>query len=505
MVKHLGRKKHKSKRLTIHTKLKIRKKSLEKDRKLRKAARQRSRALGGKKILKKDPGIPNLFPFKEKLLRKAMKKRDEEERMREEMKQRRKEMRAAKKGKTVADVVAEASARQAEHEVKETMRQQDEAAAGNKREMDVARRTRRQFFSQLKSVCNQADVIIEVLDARDPLGCRARAVEAAILGKDPSKRIILLLNKIDLIPLAITEKWLAYLRHEFPCVAFKASTQQQRSKFSRRKGRATKVSQKDLAGSGCVGADTLLQLLKNYCRNRGIKTAITVGVIGYPNVGKSSVINSLKRSKAASVSAQPGHTKKLQEVTIDSNVKLLDCPGIIFDDKTDQTSQDGLLLRNCLRADEMTDPVRSVEAMLRRVGPRKFHEIYQLEHFSSSEEFLRLMAAKKGKLRKGGAIDINATAHSILQDWNAGKIPFFTDPPAREVHAEEKGSATIVADWGKEFEFEDIADSEKNAISGVMRVSNDVSDFVQLEDNSMQLEDNTSSMQIEDEDDDPDL
>ena len=76
------------------------------------------------------------------------------------------------------------------------------------------------------------------------------------------------------------------------------------------------------------------QLLKNYCRNRGLKTAITVGVIGYPNVGKSSVINSLKRAKvalalsqrhhvpqshrppqqAASVSSQPGHTKKMQEV-----------------------------------------------------------------------------------------------------------------------------------------------------------------------------------------------
>lgn len=56
-----------------------------------------------------------------------------------------------------------------------------------------------------------------------------------------------------------------------------------------------------LKGSECLGADTLLQLLKNYARNVDIKTAITVGVVGLPNVGKSSVINSLKRTRVAQV------------------------------------------------------------------------------------------------------------------------------------------------------------------------------------------------------------
>jgi nuclear GTP-binding protein len=57
---------------------------------------------------------------------------------------------------------------------------------------------------------------------------------------------------------------------------------------------------------------------------------VTVGLIGYPNVGKSSVINSLKRTKACDVSSIPGCTKNLQEVKLDSQVKLLDCPGVIF-------------------------------------------------------------------------------------------------------------------------------------------------------------------------------
>ncbi len=67
-----------------------------------------------------------------------------------------------------------------------------------------------------------------------------------------------------------------------------------------------------VTGSGAAGTDGLMQLIKNYSRNHKVKASITVGVIGYPNVGKSSVINSLKRSKAAVVSPVPGSTKNIQ-------------------------------------------------------------------------------------------------------------------------------------------------------------------------------------------------
>lgn len=64
-----------------------------------------------------------------------------------------------------------------------------------------------------------------------------------------------------------------------------------------------------MQSSKCLGADVLMQLLKNYCRNKNIKTAITVGVVGLPNVGKSSLINSLKRTKSCGVGSTPGVTK----------------------------------------------------------------------------------------------------------------------------------------------------------------------------------------------------
>ena len=131
----------------------------------------------------------------------------------------------------------------------------------------------------------ESDVILEVLDARDPIGCRARAVEQAILAKG-DKKIVLVLNKIDLVPREVVAAWLKHLRHEFPTVAFRCNTQSQKSNLSRGKGDFD--TYESLSGGTCLGGDNLLELLKNYCRSQNLKKSITVGIIGYPNTGKSS-------------------------------------------------------------------------------------------------------------------------------------------------------------------------------------------------------------------------
>merc|ERR1712072_631283 len=84
------------------------------------------------------------------------------------------------------------------------------------------------------------------------------------------------------------------------------------------------------SSSAALGADTLMSLMKNYARSGDKKTAITVGIVGFPNVGKSSVINSLKRSAAVQTGAMPGVTRCLQEVKLDSLVKLVDSPGVVL-------------------------------------------------------------------------------------------------------------------------------------------------------------------------------
>lgn len=101
--------------------------------------------------------------------------------------------------------------------------------------------------------------------------------------------------------------------------------------------------------STAVGTENLLNILKNYARVDGdakAKSMITVGVVGFPNVGKSSLINSLKRSKAAATGNMPGVTKQMQEIQLDKNIVLLDSPGVVL--MTNEQS-DSLILRSAVR------------------------------------------------------------------------------------------------------------------------------------------------------------
>ena len=253
------------------------------------------------------------------------------------------------------------------------------------------------YYKEFRKVVENADVILEVLDARDPVGCRTKKIEEMILQSGRSKRIVLVLNKIDLVPRPVVEKWLKYLRNEFPTVAFKASTQQQRTNLGQAAVNTQVASDRALSGSECLGADELIQLLKNYSRSMNLKTAITVGIIGYPNVGKSSVINSLKRSKVCGVGSTPGLTKASQEVSLDKNLKLLDCPGIVF------SHGDGgaeAILRNCVKVELLEDPIAPVEVILRRCKMEQLMNIYNIPPFLAVNDFLVLLARQRGRLRR---------------------------------------------------------------------------------------------------------
>lgn len=92
----------------------------------------------------------------------------------------------------------------------------------NERQMIQSRKA---YYRELKKVLEESDVVIQVLDARDPMGCRNAEVEQETLKQ--GKKVLLVLNKIDLVPPQNARMWQKYLRQEFPCVLFKANQQKQ--------------------------------------------------------------------------------------------------------------------------------------------------------------------------------------------------------------------------------------------------------------------------------------
>ncbi|CAL1608662.1 unnamed protein product [Knipowitschia caucasica] len=346
--------------------------------------------------------------------------------------------------------------RQREFELKETEMQNLEKNCNFENE-----NSRKAYYREFKKVVEASDVILEVLDVRDPLGCRCPQVEQAVIQSGTNKKIVLVLNKIDLVSKDIVEKWIKYLRNEFPTVAFKASTQQQNKNLKRSNVPVTLATQELLNTSACVGADCLMKLLGNYCRNLDIKTAITVGVVGFPNVGKSSLINSLKRARACSVGATPGVTKCLQQVHLDKHIKLLDCPGIVM---AVSTSDAAMILRNCVKIEQLVDPLPPVEAILRRCNKAQIMQHYGVPDFHTASEFLALLARRQGKLRKGGLPDTDKAAKGVLLDWTGGRISYFTHPP--ETHTlPTHVSAEIVSEMGKAFDWDELEKGNQEVLA----------------------------------------
>ncbi|KAF8876800.1 hypothetical protein CPB84DRAFT_382967 [Gymnopilus junonius] len=334
------------------------------------------------------------------------------------------------------------------------------------------------YLKTLHKVVDESDIVILVLDARDPEGTRSRLVEEEVRRRESEgKKLVFVLNKIDLIPRSNAQQWLKFLRHSTPTLPFLSSASSQRSNLS------------------SSTAPSLLKLLKAYKPKAG---SVTIGVVGYPNVGKSSLINSLKRSKVCAVAAQPGHTKDLQSIQLERGMRILDSPGVVFDDDNYDDGKgmkkSSVLLRNVVKVEDVEDPIAVVEEILDRTPHATVQKIYNLPESSSTLEFLTMLALTNGRLLKGGTPDLNSAARQVLTDWNQQKIPYFSLPPS--VHpslipstvastrsgeeapvvapgAENVGQAQILSQFSKPFELEGLfGAADAGAFSG--RTNDDV-------------------------------
>ncbi|MEE6501548.1 hypothetical protein FKM82_004239 [Ascaphus truei] len=399
-----------SKRLTCHKRYKIQKKVREHNRKVKKEAKKRVY-----KKQKKDISIPNDAPFKEDILREA-----------ELRKQRREELKKAQKLERQNEV---AKKRNLEERKKDTTeKKQSQKKEKNTKDKSKSKKkpcdnSRKSLCCEVNKVIEASDVVMEVLDARDPLGSRCVQAEQAVL-QFPNKKLLLVLNKIDLVPKENLEKWLQNLKKELPTIAFKCSTQVQEKNLQETKAKVKPGCIDVTRGTLCLGADALLKILHSLCPSQN--EVIKVGLIGFPNVGKSSLINSLKQIRICNVGALRGTTKKLQEVNIDKQIKMFDGPGLIVSPNNPTIA---VALRRTSESED-DDILNAANIILKHSNKQQIMLQYNIADFRNSLEFLTLLAHKRGMLKKGGLADAECAAKLLLNDWMGARLSYHSQPPA---------------------------------------------------------------------------
>jgi len=157
------------------------------------------------------------------------------------------------------------------------------------------------------------------------------------------------------------------------------------------------------------------------------KKQISVGFIGYPNVGKSSIINTLKKKAVCRAAPVPGETKVWQYITLMRRIYLIDCPGIVPPSARDTDTQK--VLKGIVRVEHLSSPSDHVAPLLAQVRPEYISRTYGVRDWRDADDFLHKLAAKTGKLLRGGEPDLRTVSCMVLTDWIRGRIPYFIAPP----------------------------------------------------------------------------
>ncbi|KAK9085932.1 hypothetical protein Sjap_026343 [Stephania japonica] len=275
----------------------------------------------------------------------------------------------------------------------------------------------KRIWGELYKVIDSSDVVVQVLDARDPQGTRCFHLERHLKEHCKHKHMVLLLNKCDLVPAWSTKGWLRILSKEFPTLAFHASINKS------------------------FGKGSLLSVLRQFARLKSDKQAISVGFVGYPNVGKSSVINTLRTKNVCKVAPIPGETKVWQYITLTKRIFLIDCPGVVYQNSDTETD---IVLKGVVRVTNLEDAAEHIGEVLKRVKRVHLERAYKIKEWVDENDFLVQLCKLTGKLLKGGEPDLMTAAKMILHDWQRGRIPFFVPPPQENESVEEPSTSDAV-------------------------------------------------------------
>jgi len=252
----------------------------------------------------------------------------------------------------------------------------------------------RDFWDIVRDVIEQSDVVIEVLDARMPEQTRNRKVERIV--KIARKPLVFAVNKSDLITTETQKKYREILQKTAPCLFVSCRNR--------------------------IGITFLKRKVFEIAKKRSHRW-VNIGVIGYPNTGKSSLINALAGRKKAKVGSKPGFTRGVQWISAGPGIRLLDTPGVIPFSETNEIKQ---ALTGVLDPSKIQDPedvAKKIVQIFLNENKYALEKLYKVEignkRFNS---IIREIGMTRNMLKKGGVIDIRRVYLVIINDWQKGRL-----------------------------------------------------------------------------------
>ncbi|XP_059314951.1 GTPase LSG1-2 isoform X2 [Lycium ferocissimum] len=328
------------------------------------------------------------------------------------------------------------------------------------------------IWRQLWRVVERSDLLVMVVDARDPLFYRCPDLEAYALEVDQHKKTMLLVNKADLLPISIRKKWAEYFHKQGILFLFWSAKAASAALSSSQV--PTSSQEAGDADTKILGREELLARLQSAAeeivltRNRSASHAdenlaadvqsrsVMVGFVGYPNVGKSSTINALVGEKRAGVTSTPGKTKHFQTLVISPKLTLCDCPGLVFPSFT--SSRYEMIACGVLPIDRITEHREAVQVVANRVPRKIIEEVYNISlpkpkpyepqsRPPTAAELLRSYCASRGYVASSGLPDETRATRQMLKDYVDGKLPHFELPPGElDDEASEEDDEDVTED-----------------------------------------------------------
>ena len=247
------------------------------------------------------------------------------------------------------------------------------------------------------------NVIIELVDARVPLSSKNPDIDPMANGKSR----IILLNKCDLADPAVTAQWKKYYEEKGFFVSLVNS----------KNGKGVKKVN-EVIQSACkekIERD----------RRRGIlNRPIRAMIVGIPNVGKSTFINSFAGKSCTKTGNKPGVTKGKQWIRLNKNVELLDTPGILWPKFEDQTVGLRLAFIGSIK-DELSNQYELCLLLMQYLQeryPQAIPETYQIDPAENEVELLERVAKRRGCLKAGGEYDLDKAANYVIDDFRNGRL-----------------------------------------------------------------------------------